>query len=408
MTNRSAYTKNLNRERVLEFENEMQGKLATLADVERDLADVSEKRKTWLNSISRADDTGMDVYISKINVLKLKSQLSFLHMQLDVLRLQGHYEAQALNYLVASTQPLSQDESIDERKKQLLHIQRQDNDIMMNLLEQSLKYRIQLGNINYDLNSQLNIMNNEIIIQQNIDEQEYNEKIAYYISKMKNTIDISKTNYHKITEEYLILRHNTKISKEILTRNQNQTKLARIELQSCLDNIILEANQQREKLENNSNIELKFLTQDLRNKVINKEIELENITNNVKNLKKKQKKELSTFKKELRMYNKKYVNLQNKRKNDIKLIQSELAVLRQAVGSAEYKLYETRHIHTVAAAGGEVAPTTTAIGGGGDRERNSPTGVNSASITNGNSGSSSADKSTILKLRKMLRELECK
>lgn len=340
MTSRSVFTKNLNRERVLEFEKEMLAKLATLTDVERDIADISQKRKAWLENISKADDTDHDVYIAKLNVLRLRSQLSALYMTLDVTRLEGHYEAQTLNYLVASTQPLDDDETPEKRKIALLQLQRIDNDKLLGFLENSLQYRIQLGNTNYDLQSQLTMLTNEIGLQQESEEQEFREKVAFYTSRMQHSMEVSKRHYQRIAEEYLILRHNARVAKEVLSRSQNDAAQARAELQGCLDGILAEAGAQREKMEKHAAAELKFMTEDLRADVIRKEIELESAALRVKHLKSRQRKEVSALKKELRVYNKKYQTLQRRRRVEITAVQGELRELRESISRVEQRLLE--------------------------------------------------------------------
>jgi hypothetical protein len=318
----------------------MLAKLGTLANVERDIADVSAKRKEWLQNISKVDENGLDVYIAKLNVLKLRAQLSSLHMTLDVTRMEGHYEAQVLNYLVAATQPLEEEETQHSRKISLQRLQRQDNDVLQNLLEHSLQNRIQMGNINYDLHSQLLVITNEIGLQQEAEQEEFREKLAFYVSRMQSSMEVSKRHYQRITEEYLVLRHNARVAKEVLARSQNDAAQARAELQSCLDGITTEAATQREKMEKNATAELKFLTEDLRADVIRKEIELENAAMRVKMLKSRQKKEESTLKKELRAYKKKYSELQRRRKADLAIIHTELTGLRSMIQREEQRLVE--------------------------------------------------------------------
>lgn len=355
MSSRSAFIKNMNRERVLEFEKEMVAKLDTLANVERDIADVSEKRKSWLKNISRIDESGMDVFLAKLNVLKLRAEYSQLQMTLDVLRLDGHYETQSLNYLVAATQPMEDGETDQERKDALFRLQREDSDVLLNFLEHSLQYRVQLGNNNYDLQTQLSLIINEIGLQQIAEQDEFNEKVAYYTARMRSSMDVSKKHYKKVTEEYLVLRHNARVAKEVLSRNQNDATKAREELQGCLDSIIYEAAAQRERMEKNSTTELKFLTEDLRSDVVRKENELEDLTTRVKLLKNKQKKEISTLKTELKMYNRKYKLLQRKRKADLSMISSELSNLRDMVATVEQRLSEVGVSAEASAAGGGVA-----------------------------------------------------
>ncbi len=378
---RSKATKNLNRERVVEFENEMRAKLATLANVERDIAEVSQKRRTWLQSISRSDESGLDVFIAKLNLLKLRAQLSSLQMTRDVVTLEGHYESQELNYLVEATQPMEENETEAQRKAALLRLQREDSDMMLKFLEQSLQYRIQLGNTNYELQSALSLIVNEIGLQQIAEEAEFNEKVAFYTSRMRKSVDISNKHYKRLTEEYLILRHNARVAKEVLTRSQNDAAKARTELQGCLDSIIHEAAVQREKMEKNSSAELTFLTADLRGEVIRKEAEAEALALRVRLLKSRQKKEVSTLKKELQSYNAKYKTLSKKRRSEFKVVHSELKHLREMIDSVEQRLQEV---------------DLSAV----ELEMDSPTGVNHAELVE------EAAQKAMMKLRAQLRNLD--
>lgn len=337
---RSRKTKNLNRQRVVEFEKEMTLKLATLANIERDIAEVSEKRRIWLQSISKSDETGLDVFIAKLNILKLRAHLSSLHMTQDVLTLEGHYESQELNYLVSATQPMDEGETEAQRKASLARLQRDDSDVMLKFLEHSLQLRIRLGNTNYELQSTLKLIIDEIGLQQIAEEEEFQEKVAYYTSRMRASKELSGKHYQRLTEEYLVLRHNARVAKEVLTRSQNDAAKARTELQSCLDSIVHEAAVQREKMEKNSTSELSFLTEDLRSEVVRREAEVETLTQRVQLLKSTQKKEASQLKKDLRVYTLKYKSLQKKRKGELRVIQSELSHLREMIGSVEQRLQD--------------------------------------------------------------------
>lgn len=48
--------------------------------------------------------------------MKLRAELSSLEMTLDIQRLEGHQEAQALEYLVECTKPLDDDETEEDRQ----------------------------------------------------------------------------------------------------------------------------------------------------------------------------------------------------------------------------------------------------------------------------------------------------
>jgi hypothetical protein len=332
------FLRNLNRDRVLEFEKEMQEKLAGLPTIERDLKDISDKRKIWLKNISSSDKVEVDSFLAKLNVMKLQSELSSLQMTLDCCRLDGHYEAQALKYLVAATQPMGDDESEENRRVSLQRLLRQDSDELLGFLEHSLHTRIQLGNLNYDLQQELTRTIHELQLQQIAEEEEFNEKITYYTERMNTSMKVSKQHYGKITEEYLILRHNARVAKEVLVRSQNEASQARQVLQNCLEDIVREAESQREKMEKISNSELKYLTDDLRSQVVRKEQEFQEMTVKVKMLKRKQKKEVSELREELKVNNRKYKKLQSKRKQELQVVQGELGNLRSLIAGIEQRL----------------------------------------------------------------------
>lgn len=283
----------LNRRRVLEFEKELQAKLKTLPDIERDIQEISNKRRIWLEQISSTDDSSSDIFMKKIQLLKLRTQLNSAKVTLDVCRMESHYEAQAVNYLSACTQPLGYEETQSSRDVELAKLIRQGSDSLALVLEQSLQHRLQLGSENYDLNDELLRLKQEVIVQQIKEAEEFQEKIEYYSSKMTATIDHTKENYKRVTEEYLILRHNARVAHELLLRRQNGATVAREELQACLDKIILEAEHQREKMERVSMAEVKLLTNDLRKEVIQKEAEYEELSIQVRELLKQRRKEIA-------------------------------------------------------------------------------------------------------------------
>ncbi|KAJ1439115.1 hypothetical protein B484DRAFT_444220 [Ochromonadaceae sp. CCMP2298] len=215
---------------------------------------------------------------------------------------------------------------------------RSSSDVLARVLEESLQTRIELGNSNYELHSELHLIIHEIGFQQQAEEEDFKEKVVYYTHRMRSTLEQSKQQFKKITEEYLVLRHNARVAKEVLVRGQNDASQARRELQSCLDTIILEAAAQREKMERNAQSELKYLTDDLRAEVIRKERELETRTVLVKHLVQSQRKEVSELKKECKMYTRKHNKLQETRRSELRLINGELKKLRCMIAEVETKM----------------------------------------------------------------------
>ena len=145
-----------------------------------------------------------------------------------------------------------------------------------------------------------------------------------------------------ILGEYLVLRHNAKVARDILARNQKKNQDERQQLQDRLDQLIVESDAQKEKMEKITASELKVLTNDIRTKVILKEREFEEITARLEEAKAKRKSVCSDLKHNLRKYERKFDKLQIKRQRDLKEINGELKSLRDMIANLEEKLKDNK------------------------------------------------------------------
>lgn len=328
----------LNRERVLEFENEITDLLKTLLVLKKEMDEVNQYRKEWLHNISNAHIHSGDVYVEKIDLLKAQCELSSLNMKLDNLRLESAYETQTLKMLIEATKPLGSDESEEEREKTMYYLARQNTDELRDAIETSTQYRMSLSSFVYDLTSSLQSLRLQTETEQRLQEEEWRQNIVVFENNMIDSMKKSKGNYQKIVKEYLILRHNSQVAKEILVRSQNDAISARSELQKCLDHITTQATLHRQRIEEQSNAELKMLTNDLRQQVISKERELEELNQAVEKVRRQKTFDHAHLVGEIDKYNKKYNALESKRLNDLKVIMHELKYLRQSIRSVEDKI----------------------------------------------------------------------
>ena len=104
-------------------------------------------------------------------------------------------------------------------------------------------------------------------------------RILQYVDKLEKACHQSNKHFKDITADYLILRHNARVSKEILIKKQNESSVARETLQIRMEKLLHDANQQRVRMEECANDELRVLTNDVRSEVMKNELELRtNIT----------------------------------------------------------------------------------------------------------------------------------
>lgn len=329
-----------NRERVLEFELEMHNKLTSLDVIEADLSEIGKQRQEWLRNISQTHRTGSDIYHEKLALIKAQTELTGLNLRLDRLKLESQTDIQALNLLIEYTRPLELDETPEQRELELTIKARQDTDVLKESLQHSLDYRIQLGGILYNLFANLNGLKMEAENEQEAQIQELKHHIEQFMKHMETNILKSKQMYQTIIKEYLILRHNAQVAKEILVRSQNDASFARSELQTCLNQVIHEAKEHRERLESASKNELQMLTNDLRAQVIEKEKLVEELAYVYKQLQQKKKHNFVELKQAIKSYDKQYRQLEYKRREDLTMITKELTSLRQMIDSVEKELAE--------------------------------------------------------------------
>lgn len=109
---------------------------------------------------------------------------------------------------------------------------------MVGHLRNSLDVRSALATRNFSLRQQLQQMKQTVQLEQERRAEEFEEKIAAYAQKMQSALARSKEGFERITAEYLILRHNARMAKEVLVRGQNDATTAREELQLCLAKIV--------------------------------------------------------------------------------------------------------------------------------------------------------------------------
>lgn len=328
----------LNKDRVLEFEKEFKGKIDEFSDIEKDILGLSAQRHQWFESLRNTESFVADLYFKKLDILKSHAELSALRMSEDALALEAHYEAQVLGYLVASTKPFDEGETEDERTRHLEHLARKDGHALQKILAAHIENRARLSSFNYELSADLKKMTEEIPVLQKHQADEMREKILGNISKMEESKIHFQNNHRRITSEYLVLRHNSKVAKEVLSRSKNDAALARVELQKCLDTIISDAKVHRSKMESLAEVELANTAESMRAEVVQKEGALEQITERVQKLKKERVGRLKSLKNDIRAYDKKYNDLQKKRKRDIKTISAELKRLRDMITGVESQL----------------------------------------------------------------------
>lgn len=325
----------LYKERVIEFEKEIRGKIDSLAILEKEILLMGKMRHIWLDSVCSVDATETAVYHKKFNILKSRSEMLSNQLMSDMLRLESHYESQTLKLLIEATRPFDEDETPESRKATTNALTREHIEELRMALEYSIDFRKKLIAAAEDIVSEVNsvFIENETHYKSVLDS--IREKIESFALDLSSKVEGIAQNHHRVTSDYLVLRHNAKIAREIVSKSQNEALEARHKLQSRLDSLIEESNHQRDLMERAALAELKFQTEDVRMEVIQKERELDEVTSRVNALKSQRSTNISGLKAELKDYKRRYKRLETERQQEMVAVRTELKKLKDMVSTLE-------------------------------------------------------------------------
>ena len=331
-----------NRTRVLDFEKEIQERLQSLNEIEESILSVGQLRSRWLLGVSNIDEVETETFRIKLDYLKAQSELAALNLQVDKVTLEGHYENQTLNFLINATRPLDSGETKEMRAKSLDALARENLDDLCASLRAACDVRAKLAREMHTCTLQLSKLRSNNDNRHTSVVNELQDKISAYADRMKEAVITSKKSHQKITGEYLVLRHNARAAKEVLLRSQNEAAMARKVLQEKLDKMIEEASLQRERMETGAIAELKVMTEDVRNAVIRKEAEVNDLRRSIQALEKERKQTTTMMKASIKSYNKKYDSLSEKRISEVKTTKYDLEHLRAMVSRVELELRDEK------------------------------------------------------------------
>ena len=337
------------RARVHEFEDEMEEKLRKLPEIEEQVKHIGEARRRWLSSVSLVDTIETDVFMRKLEVLKKKAELYQVKIKLDSAKLQRLYELQTLRYLVAATKPYDEDDDDDKSREVYLgNLTNENLEELRTALQKSINLRSAIASQCYELTSDVNRFQVDYESHRKILDEEVTERIKTYITRLEESVAISRRNHKKVTSDYLVLRHNARVARDILLTGKQEAAASRKALQERVDKLVEEAMMQRDRMEKASAAELKLLTNDIRNDVIQKEQELEKCSEVVEMMKIQRSRACKDIKREIRLNVKKFNDLQEKRRIDLKTIGEEMKYLRELISQMELQLmiqYQTQFMN---------------------------------------------------------------
>jgi len=329
----------IHRDRVLEFEREIQDRLRKLTAIEEGMNEISQQRKEWLENISQNHLESSNTFQQHVRLFQLESELIGWKFKLNTIALDEEYENHLLDLLINYTKPLQENETEDLRNAYIQQKSREKTTQMKYTLQNTLNERIDLNAQVHNLHFQYAELKYASEHQQRHQYEELKHNLNEYLKMMAEQKAKFGRMSHEVMKDYLILRHNASVIQTVLQANQNHAAAIRHELQQVLDGVVCEAQEQRTKLEKLSQDELVTLTSDLRTEIATKESLVEQYHERIEGLKSQKTEVTLRLYREIVLYDKQHQSLQATRHAQQKVITSELAGLKEQIRQLERQLY---------------------------------------------------------------------
>jgi len=358
------------RDRVHAFEGEMEKAIASLTDVEKEIVDMNRMRSGWLKSVAGADEIDLESYEKTLEAFKKQAEIIQISVEEDAIRLDAVYEKQQLQMLVEATKPLEDDETDKVREKRLAALAMEGTVEMKAALEVSVAERRRLCDESADLTRACEMAKGNYQNKGIMRGDEIKKRIQGYIRRLTESVEEGKARVRSTTRDYLVLRHNAKVAAEILQRSENDAHRHREELQRSLEAVVSETAVHMERMEHGCREEVKKLTGSVRENVIRRERELEDLRQRTYAREIENKETNRKYRRLVKEYGGMYDDLQDKRRKDIRAITDVLRDLKSGLGRAELMLVgEGTKTRTGVSDGAVAAASGGLFGGSGSSAR---------------------------------------
>ena len=298
----------------------------------------------WFKSETSTSSLEYEVFKKKIEIIERMGDILEAKTTIDKYRLEGYYETQRLKQLIVATKPGSKADSDGARRSaELQEVMREGATQLTKALQESVKYRQNMLKESKHLQTQLESVISERDRRAENYSQALDSALRQFIQGVEHSYKTTQRNARRVTEQYLVLRHNARIASEILARSQNDAEKERDQLKHALVECQEVARQRVASAEESYQHELEARLQMLRVDVMHCEATLENKWQENADIRVGWKNTLGQLRKEIRYYKQKYEQLQTRRRHEITVIQGELSKLRDDISNAELVLLNPQH-----------------------------------------------------------------
>ena len=333
----------LARQRAVTFEKEYQDSIQELFKVEVFIKNLLQLRKNWLAKDGVAKRLDFETTNKHFEILKLQADLLSSKVDLDKYTLDSYYEAQQLKQLVEGTKPTEPNDPKGKlREVKMERLMRDGAEDLKRSLTDSILFRQKASSESKRLVSLLDNKFSEKIHRDEMIESDADNTLTMFVDRAKKSLQKAKANLKLVTGNYLVLRHNSRVATEILTKSRNDIAMHRNQLRDRQQRLLQEVEIKKHADDENRKKELEIQIRRQRSEVMKYESELELKWNENEDIREQQNKNIKNIKLSIKTYDIQYNALQVRRRKELLTVQGQLTRLREELSAAEATVYTAR------------------------------------------------------------------
>jgi hypothetical protein len=333
----------LARQRAVTFEKEYQESIQELSKVEIFLKELLGLRKNWLTKDGTSKHLDFESTKKHFEILKLQTDILSSKVDLDKYTLESYYEAQQLKQLVEGTKPTEPNDPKGKmREVKMERLMRDGAENLKRSLTESILFRQNASSESKRLVSMLDNKFAEKLHHDEMIDNDADNTLTLFVDRAKKSLQKSKASLKLVTGNYLVLRHNSRMATEILTKSRNDISMQRKQLRDQHQHLLQEVETKKHEDEENRKKELEIQIRRQRSEVMKYESELELKWNENEDIRDQQNKSIKDIKLSIKTYDAQYNALQVRRRKELINVQSQLTRLREELSVAEEAVYSAR------------------------------------------------------------------
>jgi hypothetical protein len=314
------------RAQVVRFEQELASRIEDLSQQQRQLDSVHDLRRRWVNNAAAIDSLHAQLCLSKLEAYRTKMETMRLRFAVDELQLTNMQEACRIQELLQATSPKQDGEAVEPTCT--------EDDVLTALQAAIQSRQAQMEEYQDLLRESTAVLLGDRRTRDRMIEQLESAFVTQQ-ARLQEQFDVATSKLKQTTEEYLVLRHNARVTQEMLAKSQQQSMQTCEAMHRHLEQLKKSAREQLLALQHSSQKDFEKVVSVHREQVVKMEHECAALERDYQRLLRDYRRKVAAIKAEMHECQQKYDALQMQRRHEIRAFNAELSALRKHVQRAE-------------------------------------------------------------------------